>query len=100
MIVVAGTITIDPANNGRLEELLHELIPATRAEVGNVDYGFWRSLGEPGGWHIFEEWKDEDALNEHMGSAHMAAFIGAMGDLGVTQVDLQRYEISGKSKLM
>ncbi len=100
MIVVSGTITIDPANNDTLAELLHELIPATRAEVGNVDYGFWHSLGVPGEWHVFEEWRDEDALNEHMGSAHMGAFIGAMGDLGVTGVDLQRYDIAEKSKLM
>ena len=100
MIVVAGTITIDPANNPRMIELIAELVPATLAEAGNVDYGFWQSPTEPGVWHAFEEWNDEDALNSHFATPHMATFMGAMGDLGVTGVDIQRFDVSAKSKLM
>src|SRR5262245_48602075 len=100
MIVVSGTITIDPANNGRMTEAVAALVPPTREEDGNSEYSYWLSQTEAGVWRVFEEWESEDALNAHMGSAHMATFIGAMGELGVSGVDIARYEVTEKSKLM
>lgn len=100
MIVVSGTIQIDPANTGRMKELVAELVPPTRAEAGNEAYSYWQSPTEEGLWHVFEEWADEDALGAHFGQPHMAAFMGAMGELGVTGVDIQRYDVTAKNKLM
>jgi quinol monooxygenase YgiN len=100
MIVVAGTIVIDPANNERMSSLVATLVPATLAEDGNADYGFWQSPSDAGTWHVFEEWNDEDALNGHFATPHMGEFMGAMGDLGVTSVDIQRYDVTAKSKMM
>jgi quinol monooxygenase YgiN len=100
MIVVSGTINIDPANNARMTELVGELVPPTRQEDGNLEYTYSLSQSNPGEWRVFEEWETEEALNNHMATPHMATFIGAMGDLGVSGVDISRYEVSEKSKLM
>ncbi|HKY14568.1 MAG TPA: putative quinol monooxygenase [Microthrixaceae bacterium] len=100
MIVVSGTITIDPAKHDRMVELLSALVPATQAEAGNVTYGFYQGPEGGGEWRIFEEWESEDALNAHMVSPHMAEFMGSMGDVGVTGAELSRYDVSAKSKLM
>ena len=35
-----------------------------------------------------------------MASPHMAEFMGAAGSLGITGADIQRYDVSAKSKLM
>jgi quinol monooxygenase YgiN len=100
MIVVSGTLTIDPAKADVAQQLTSTLVAETRKEPGNVAYEYFRSHHDPGRWSVFEEWESEDALNTHMASPHMAAFMGAAGDLGISAVDIQRYDVSAKSKLM
>lgn len=100
MIVVSGTIDIDPANADRCEELTSALVAETRKESGNLVYEYRRSHSDPGSWRVFEEWEDQAALDAHMGTPHMAAFMGAAAELGITGIDIQRYEVSDKSKLM
>lgn len=100
MIVVSGTLTVDPANHDAAVEAMNKLVPATLAEEGNVTYGFWASLTTPGEFRVFEEWKDEAALGTHFAEPHMAEFMGALGGLGVTGSSIQKYEVSGTSPLM
>ncbi len=100
MIVVAGTIVIDPANLGAAKEAIDALQDATRSEEGNISYEFWLSLTEPGALHVFEEWADEDALNLHMGTDHMAAFLTAATGFGITATELNRYDVSDKTRFM
>lgn len=100
MIVVSGILNIDPAKADRCEELTATLVAETRKEAGNLTYQYTRLHADPGTWRVFEEWADQAALDEHMASPHMAAFMGAAGELGFTGVDIQRYDVSEKSKLM
>lgn len=100
MIVIAGTITIDPANTEVAAPLIATLVEATNAEAGCITYGFTQSITQPGHYSVFEEWADEDALNSHMASAHMGEFLVAAGSLGITGTDISRYDVSTKTKFM
>lgn len=100
MIIVSGTLTIDPAKIDRAKELTSTLVAATLQEAGCAQYGYWQSLEQPGVIRVFEQWADEDALNTHMGTPHMAEFMGSVGELGITAVDIIRYEVTSSSKLM
>lgn len=100
MIIVSGTLTIDPTKTERAKELIAELVPATLAEDGNITYGYWSHLEQPGVIFVYEEWADEAALNAHMGSPHMAAFMGSAGELGISSVSINRHDVSASSKLM
>ena len=100
MIVISGTLTFDPAKVDETIAATNTLVEATLAEPGNVTYGFWPSSSEPGVFLVFEEWADDDAINAHMGSEHMAAFMGAAGDLGISATDISRYDVSDKTKFM
>ncbi|MFN8050483.1 MAG: putative quinol monooxygenase [Acidimicrobiales bacterium] len=100
MIVISGTISIDPANTDAAVELMAELETATRAEPGNIQYAFWLSHSEPGTFLVFEEWADDDALNAHMSSPHMAEFLGGAAGLGITGTSIDRYDVSTKTKFM
>ncbi len=100
MILISGTITFDPSNYDKAVELLGPLVEATLAEEGNVTYGFWGHLSEPGTVRVYEEWKDDAALNAHMGSAHMAEFMAGIGSLGVTGTEINRYDVSAVTKFM
>lgn len=100
MIVISGTIAIDPANIDAALAAVAELEAATRAEAGCITYGFWQSPTEAGLFNVFEEWEDDDALNAHMGSAHMITFLTAAGEFGITGTDISRYDVSAKTKFM
>jgi quinol monooxygenase YgiN len=100
MIVISGILTLDPAKASLALELTTTLCAATREEPGNGAYEYWQDPADAGRWRVFEEWEDDDALNAHMASPHMAAFLGSAGDLGITGIDISRYDVDKKSKFM
>lgn len=100
MLIVSGTITLDPANHDKALEAMAPLVEATLAEEGNITYGFWPHPSERGLFRVHEEWADEEALQAHMATPHMAEFMGAMGDLGVTGTELVTHEVASSSRLM
>lgn len=100
MIVVSGTIVIDPAKVERGIELTRELVAKTRAEPGNISYEFFAALEDPSRYHVFEEWASEEAMDQHSASEHMAAFFLAAGELGISHVELHRYDVTGKQQVL
>ena len=99
MIVISGDLEIDPANTDAFLAAVETLVAATRAENGCNRYEFFRHLTEPGVFFIAEEWADDDALAAHMGTDHYKSFGRTLRSLGVTRVDIHRYEASSKSRL-
>jgi quinol monooxygenase YgiN len=100
MILVSGFLVIDPANLDRATELVTKLTEATRAEPGNIDYSFSSVLGDPGRLIITEKWEDQAAIDAHMASPHFLEFMGATGELGVSAVEITKYEVASESKLI
>lgn len=100
MLIVSGTISLDPANHDAALAVVAPLVEATLAEEGNITYGFWAHPSEPGEFRIYEEWADQAALDSHMAAPHMAEFLGAMANLGVTGTDVHLHEVTASTKLM
>jgi quinol monooxygenase YgiN len=100
MLIVSGTLTFDPAKAERFHEVAATLVEATLAEPGCITYGFWSDPANPGRVRAYEEWESAEALGEHMGTPHMAAFMGAMGEVGVTGSELTQHEVAESTKLM
>jgi quinol monooxygenase YgiN len=100
MLIVSGTIEFDPANHDKIVDLLGPLVEATLAETGNITYGMWADPANPGRMLAYEEWETEDALNEHMGTDHMATFMVGMAECGVTGTAINKHVVSESSKLM
>jgi quinol monooxygenase YgiN len=99
MIVIAAALALDPANVDDFLAVVRPLVVETLKEDGCVDYGFWRDLDEPNAFHIFEEWESEEALTAHSTTPHIKTFRRAIRDLGVTRMDIYRYEATSKTKL-
>ena len=99
MLVIAGTISIDPANRDEAIAAAVEMMAATREEAGCISYTFSADLSEPGDFRIFEEWESQDALDAHFKAPHMAAFQKEMGGFGVRNMAIQRYEIASVGPL-
>jgi len=100
MIVISGTITLDPAKADAAHEAIVTLVAATRAEPGNITYEYTRDHADAGYWRVFEEWADQAAVDAHMGAPHMAEFMGAMGGFGIAGVDISTYAVDTKTKFM
>lgn len=100
MIVVSGIIELDPANRDAVVTLTDTLAAATLEEPGCLSYGFWVDPNNDGRFRVFEEWQDQDAIDTHFATSHMAAFMEGLGSLGVTGTSINRYVVSESSKLM
>ena len=100
MIVISGILVMDPTKADLAVQLTATLVAATVQEPGNVTYEYWQDPADAGRWRVFEEWESDDALNAHMAAPHMAEFMGAAGGLGITGIDISRYDVETKSKFM
>lgn len=99
MLVIAGTIRLDPAKRDAAIAAAKAVMAATGKEPGNNAYVFSADLTDDGLFHIFEEWVDEAALGAHFQAPHMAEFGKAMGGFGVKESKLTKYEVSGSGDL-
>lgn len=94
MLVIAGTISIDPEKREAAVAAALEMMEATLEEPGCISYSFSGDLTDPGGFRIFEEWESQEALDAHFASPHMAVFQGRVGGFGLRDMKVQRYEIA------
>ena len=100
MLVVAGTINLDPDH---LNEMLAAIVPlmeATQAEEGCIDYVLSADPKEPGTIRIFEKWASDEALGAHMKAPHMVEFQQKAGDFGITAMSVERFDGATASKLI
>lgn len=100
MLVVAGTIVIDPARRSQAEAAFEKMREATLKEPGCLAYQAYFDRRDPGVIFMFEKWESEEALAAHFGTSHMADFGGAMADFGVKETDIRKLQVAGESKLM
>jgi quinol monooxygenase YgiN len=94
MIVIEGKIVLDPSKKSEAAEAAIEMMQATRAEAGNVEYAFTWDLVEDGVLRVIEKWEDDAALDAHMKAPHMAAFTGKMGGFGIQGMEVTKHRVS------
>jgi len=99
MLIIAGTISIDPANREIAASAANQMMEATLKEPGCAAYTISGDLSDPGSLHLFEEWQDQAALDAHFASPHMATFQEAIGKVGVRSMTVSKYEVSSKGPL-
>jgi quinol monooxygenase YgiN len=99
MVVIAGTITLDPARRDQAIAAVRELMAATRREAGCIAYVFSGSFEDPGCFHLFEEWESQAALDLHFKAPHMAKFQAQVPQLGLRGMQVERYEVDSKGPM-
>jgi len=100
MIVISGTITMDPVHLDAIVTAVATLETATTAEDGCAAYGFWQSTSIPGHFRVYEEWESSETIDAHIVSPHMATFMGAAGGFGISAMEIWRYDGAERSKFM
>ncbi len=79
MILIAGTLSLDPAQANVFWPAAVTMMAASRAEEGCGSYTFSKDAEDPSVVHLFEKWSTQEALTEHGASDHMNAFAAAVG---------------------
>jgi quinol monooxygenase YgiN len=98
-LIVAGTVRVPPGNLDALRPHMITMMTATRAEDGCETYGYAEDVAEPGLIHIFEIWRDGDALTAHGKTAHMASWRAAGAGLRVSDRRIVAYEVASQRYL-
>ena len=79
MLLLTAFIEVDPRDRDAIQAALSAVIAATRAEDGCEEYGCYEDTQKPGRYVFVERWRDQAALHRHLGTPHMAAWMGAAG---------------------
>lgn len=91
MIIVSGIMTVDPSSHDRLVDLARTVSTESLKEPGCRAYGLWADPDVRGRFRIFEEWDSQEALTEHFGTPHFAAFASGLGELELAGMEMHRY---------
>ncbi len=95
MIVVAGTVRVDPAKLATARVEMEKMIAASRAEDGCIAYSYSIDVLDPRVAHVFEVWRDREALERHFETPHIAAWRATWTTIGVSDRDLSLYDVAG-----
>ena len=94
MIVLNVTYRCKPdRREAFLERILAEGIDAaSRAEAGNLQYGYFLPFEDDGSLLLVEKWRDADALDAHAKTPHYAALKEIKSEY-VTETVIERFEL-------
>jgi quinol monooxygenase YgiN len=94
MLLIVGTVRLPAQNMGAARPIMKRMVEASRSEHGCVEYSYAEDVLAPGLVHVKEQWTDQDALNRHFASAHIAEWRAAWPGLGIGDRDLRVYDVA------
>jgi quinol monooxygenase YgiN len=92
VIVVHVEAQIDPAKEEQARSAALVMQEATRAEPGNVAYRFAQAVDDPATVLVIEVWQDQDGIDAHNASDHMAEFMAVLGGVLAGPVQIWQFE--------
>lgn len=99
MIIVAGTVRIDPAKRASAHDIMQMVITESRKEDGCIGYSYGVDVLDPGLVHVYEVWRDKEALQAHFKTPHLDKWRAAWPFFGITDRKLQMIEVASASPL-
>lgn len=100
MIVIQGSVRVNPSQIEEVRDAARAMVTATRAEDGCIAYTFAEDVTDPGLIHIIERWRDQDAITAHGKTPHMAAFGAALGKIKPQGLKVCAYDAAEERVLM
>ncbi|MEU7753489.1 antibiotic biosynthesis monooxygenase [Micromonospora sp. NPDC049171] len=90
MLIIAGSLQVEPATREAYLSGCEEVITQARAAAGCLDFLLAADPLEPGRIHVYERWESAEQLAAFRGSGPSGAQEAAILD-----ADVQRYLIAG-----
>ncbi|HEX5378273.1 MAG TPA: putative quinol monooxygenase [Phenylobacterium sp.] len=98
-LIVAGTVRIPPKNLEGFRPHMLEMLAASRAEDGCLEYSYAEDVAEPGLIRVYEAWRDQAAIEAHFKTPHMAVWRSHWPTYGVSDRRLFAYETASERQL-
>ena len=92
MIIIAGTVDVDPEQRDAALEAGCPHMEATRAWKGCLDYVWSADLLTPGRIYVFERWDGEENLKSHFEGPHYLAMRDTIAAHGLRGADVLKYK--------
>ena len=99
MQIVSGIIEVHEDDIAEAMAAASAVARATRAEDGCITYAFYQDIDKPGRFRVYEEWRDQAALEAHFKAPHMAEFRTALKAIRVLGRDVTNYDAGKATKL-
>ena len=96
MLIVAGTVRVPAQRLDAFRPHMSQMLAASRAEDGCLDYSYAEDVTDPGLIRVFERWRDQAALDAHFSTPHMARWRAAWPAFGVSDRRLFAYEVASE----
>ena len=77
--------------------LVEEFTTSTRAEPGNISFDWYRSADDPNLWVLIEAFRDAEAGQAHLQSAHFKSAMSTMPRLLAGVPEIINVEVPGDS---
>ncbi len=93
MIIISGTIEIDPANREAALTAGRELEAATRRQPGCLDY-VWTVDGlSDSTIYVYERWESEEALSAHFKGPNYNGMRAVLGSYGLRGANVAKHRV-------
>jgi quinol monooxygenase YgiN len=94
VIILAVTLPIKPECREEAKAIALQMTAETHKEPGVLRYTFHYPVDDSDTLFVYEEWKDQAALDFHNNSDHMKVFQAAIAGVLNGDVSLQKYEVA------
>jgi quinol monooxygenase YgiN len=79
MLLITAYVEVAPSDRDAIRAALPDVIAGTRREEGCDEYGCYEDTERPGRFVFVERWRDRAALDRHIATPHMAAWMTVLG---------------------
>ena len=94
MLLIAGSIRIDPDTRDDLIQAAIEVVRDLRKQVGCTRVLISADLEDASLLHLLQTWESQDALTANLKSRRIDAIRNQVGKLGVREMVLLKYEVA------
>jgi len=93
MLLIIGTIRLPAEKLDDARPVMQQMIEASRAEDGCIEYTYSQDVLQPSLIHIKELWRDRVSLDKHFGTPHIENWRSHWPALGITDRNLMLYNV-------
>ncbi len=88
MHIISARIQVKEECRQQFVEASKAIIEGTRAEDGCLFYALHEDVHEPGSFLFYEEWRDQEAIDNHFKEPHFLKFGEDIADLIMCEPDI------------
>jgi quinol monooxygenase YgiN len=93
VIIVAGSLSVEPAGRGAYLDGCRAVVAAAREDAGCLDYALSADMLELGRINVFERWESVEALERFRGSGPPDSQLAEL-----LAIDVSEYEVAPRRR--